>query len=91
MRLLYIGESERDPICLLPVDDAFMYVEYVALSHCWGSGRQFMTTKATLQQKMEGISFAELPKTFQDAIVVSRALRVQYLWIDSLCIIQDDR
>jgi hypothetical protein len=33
---------------------------------------------------------AELPQTFRDAIFVTRALSVQYLWIDSICIIQDD-
>src|SRR5438034_1924444 len=31
-----------------------------------------------------------LPKTFQDAVLLTRALGVRYLWIDSLCIIQDD-
>jgi hypothetical protein len=34
---------------------------------------------------------ADLPQTFQDAIIITRALSVQYLWIDSICIIQDDR
>ena len=37
---------------------------------------------------MEQIVFAELPKTFRDAIIVSRRLGVRYIWIDSLCIIQ---
>ena len=38
----------------------------------------------------EGIDISSLPKTFQDAIVVSRSIDVGYLWIDSLCIVQDD-
>ncbi|KAH7417832.1 heterokaryon incompatibility protein-domain-containing protein [Cadophora sp. MPI-SDFR-AT-0126] len=38
---------------------------------------------------MDGISFNSLPRTFQDAIVVTRRLGLTYLWIDSLCIIQD--
>jgi hypothetical protein len=29
-----------------------------------------------------------LPKTFQDAIEINRHLKVRYLWIDALCIIQ---
>lgn len=32
-----------------------------------------------------------LSETFQDAITLTRQLRVQYIWIDSLCIVQDDR
>lgn len=30
-----------------------------------------------------------MPKTFRDAIIVARQLDLRYLWIDSLCIIQD--
>jgi hypothetical protein len=39
---------------------------------------------------MQGINFGELPRTFQDAITVTRQLGIRFLWIDSLCIIQDD-
>lgn len=34
---------------------------------------------------------ANLPKTFRDAVQITRALNIRYLWIDSLCIIQDDQ
>lgn len=37
-----------------------------------------------------GVPTLSLPKTFQDAITVTRKLGFQYLWIDSLCILQDD-
>lgn len=36
------------------------------------------------------IPWAELPNTFQDAITVTRMLGLKYIWIDSLCIVQDD-
>jgi hypothetical protein len=62
----------------------------MALSHCWGSAQTFVTTKSTLAARKSGINFGDLPKTFQDAIVVTRMLGVQYLWIDSLCILQGD-
>ena len=39
---------------------------------------------------MNGIPFSELPRTFQDAVHITRRLGIQYLWIDSLCIIQGD-
>jgi Heterokaryon incompatibility protein (HET) len=63
---------------------------YITLSHCWGSSQPFCTEKSTLEARRKRIEFANLPKTFQDAVVVTRGLGVQYLWIDSLCIIQDD-
>jgi hypothetical protein len=40
---------------------------------------------------MNVIPFVELPKTFQDAIVVTRGLGIKYIWIDSLCICRDDK
>lgn len=63
---------------------------WVALSHCWGKTNTFKTTPSTLESHRRGIEWASLPKTFKDAVVVTRALGVEYLWIDSLCVIQDD-
>lgn len=64
---------------------------FVALSHCWGqAGTPFTSTRATLSLREEGIEIAELPKTFRDSVVLVASLGLQYIWIDSLCIIQDD-
>ncbi|KAK3392950.1 heterokaryon incompatibility protein-domain-containing protein [Podospora didyma] len=64
---------------------------YVALSHCWGQdGTPFTTTHSTLASRKEGIEIAALPQTFRDSLVLSASLGLQYIWIDSLCIIQDD-
>jgi hypothetical protein len=45
----------------------------------------------TVQRRLRNIPMSSLPKSFQDAVVVTRALVLVYLWIDSLCIIQDSR
>ncbi|KAI1272980.1 HET domain-containing protein [Xylaria sp. FL0933] len=63
---------------------------YVCLSHCWGSGQIITTTRSTLEQRKSGIAWRELSQTFRDAIWLTRRLGVQYIWIDSLCILQDD-
>lgn len=47
------------------------------------------TTSGTLKQRLQQIPMAILPKTFQDAIAFTRGLGLSYIWIDSLCIIQD--
>jgi hypothetical protein len=66
--------------------------QYVALSHCWG-GPNFpipRTLEASLEaHTTDGLRYDELPKTFREAIDVTRAMGYEYLWIDSLCIIQD--
>jgi hypothetical protein len=64
---------------------------YIALSHCWGNTEHqpVQTTTQTLLQHYKEISWAALGQTFQDAILITRELGLQFLWIDSLCIIQD--
>jgi hypothetical protein len=72
-------------------------VEYVALSHPWGDTR-FYTPFSTLRKDpsaghelekfKQAIPYDELPATFKDAVDCTRELRVRYLWIDSICIIQ---
>ena len=64
--------------------------EYVALSHCWGSYIPKKTTPHNLVSHLIGIEVESLSKTFQDAIRITRKLGIRYLWIDSLCIIQDE-
>lgn len=63
--------------------------QWATLSHCWGTTITTKLTLATYEERMQGISMATLPKNFHDAIVVTKMLGIQYLWIDSLCIIQD--
>lgn len=64
---------------------------FLALSYCWGdSKRLFTTTSGTLQERFQGFSFDFLPATFRDAVLICHALNIGYLWIDALCIIQDD-
>ncbi|KAK5737917.1 hypothetical protein LTR17_006357 [Elasticomyces elasticus] len=63
---------------------------YVALSHCWGLTAQVLTTSSTITAHQQEIPFHSLSTTFRDAINVTRLLGVGYIWIDSLCIVQDD-
>ncbi|KIM99232.1 hypothetical protein OIDMADRAFT_30852 [Oidiodendron maius Zn] len=63
---------------------------YLALSHRWGDPKKIpQTMTKNFQDHLARISFATLPKSFQDAVVVARVLQVRFIWIDSLCIIQD--
>ncbi|KAJ4115389.1 hypothetical protein NW768_011241 [Fusarium equiseti] len=68
--------------------------EYAALSHCWGrlsQDERFCTSLTNIEQLKAGIDYNRLPKNFQDAVTVTVGLGIKYLWIDSICIIQDDR
>ncbi|KAJ3543531.1 hypothetical protein NM208_g2538 [Fusarium decemcellulare] len=63
---------------------------YLALSHRWGSSRHITTTRSNITVHRKGIPLQNLPRTFQEAIAICRMMYIQYLWIDSLCIVQDD-
>jgi hypothetical protein len=63
---------------------------YICLSHCWGKSQHITTELSTLSARKAKITWNELPKNFQNAIVFTRGLHIRYIWIDSLCIIQND-
>ncbi|KAM3066401.1 hypothetical protein ACMFMG_012091 [Clarireedia jacksonii] len=70
-------------------------IQYIALSHCWGQLRPnevppYCTTRQNIEPRRVGFTVVDLPRTFQDAIEVTRKLGLQYLWIDSLCILQGE-
>lgn len=68
-----------------------MRAEYVALSYCWGMPQRLVTTKSNrMNHLVHGIPEDEIPKTISDAIQVCRKLGIRYLWVDALCIVQDD-
>ena len=79
--LIHLEESGENP----QIDQ-----RYVALSHCWGTSQPFITNRENLKEHRQGILISQLPQTHQDVIRVTRALGLQYIWIDSLCIVQDD-
>jgi hypothetical protein len=64
--------------------------EYISLSYCWGTSREFTTTRATIEERKKGIIIADIPKTYQDAVKLTRELGIRYLWVDALCICQDE-
>jgi len=64
---------------------------YAALSHCWGGNIVPVLQTSNIDQFQESISYASLAANFQDAITITRRIGIQYLWIDSLCIVQDSR
>jgi hypothetical protein len=62
----------------------------LALSYCWGSGRSLCTTSETVKSFRDGIDFGIVPAVLLDAAEVTRKLGEEYIWIDRLCIQQDD-
>ncbi|KAK4186814.1 hypothetical protein QBC35DRAFT_533079 [Podospora australis] len=87
-RLIDIGNgASDDPIRLVETNPRDTGI-WLALSHQWGPEPHFCTTTSNLSSHLAGIGPLQLPPTFMDAIRITRALGLRYIWIDSLCIIQ---
>lgn len=76
-------------ICCLPENS-----QYVALSYCWPSTPYLTLIRANREELFQHNALLnamdKLPGTIQDALKCAQQLRFRYLWIDALCIIQDD-
>ncbi|EWZ30820.1 hypothetical protein FOZG_15262 [Fusarium oxysporum Fo47] len=64
-------------------------IDYVAFSHCWGKVEAIKLLEKNVDRFRLGISNRELPNSYQEAIQLSLRMGFKYIWIDSLCIIQD--
>ncbi|KAK0109307.1 hypothetical protein ONS96_003126 [Cadophora gregata f. sp. sojae] len=91
-RLVDLGPLESNLEPRLVNTKGYPEGQWVALSHCWGKPENHppKTTRYNFEQRLNQIPLSLMPKTFLDAMAVTKALGVQYIWIDSLCIIQDD-
>ena len=91
-RLIDLGSGSNEiseDMSLVDVYGSRRY-PYIAISYCWGSlTDNSTTTVSNMNMRKSRIRYIELPKTLQDAVDITRALKIQYIWIDSLCIIQD--
>ncbi|CZR70044.1 uncharacterized protein PAC_19945 [Phialocephala subalpina] len=67
-------------------------VQYVSLSYCWGPdvGDVLKTTSRNIESHFQRLPFSLVPQTIRDAMTICWELGVPYMWVDSLCIIQDD-
>lgn len=63
---------------------------YTALSYRWGGQQPLILTSDNLAGFQRGIPWNDFPPLFQDCIMVCRAINIQYLWVDAVCIIQPE-
>jgi hypothetical protein len=94
-RLIHIAGEDNQilKVGLRVSKDLISKPKYLTLSHVWGDIKNRFTLNAFNFEGLvnEGICWQRLPKTFQDAILITYKLGFEYLWIDCLCIIQDSR
>ncbi|KAI4178380.1 MAG: hypothetical protein L6R41_008409 [Letrouitia leprolyta] len=69
--------------------------EYVTLSYVWGAIPFLVATKENIEElerpgKLKALA-TEIPGTIRDAIDLVRMIGYRFLWVDRLCIVQDDK
>ena len=89
-RVIDVGSNDPEFVPRL-VSTTDTMGKYAALSHCWGGNIDFQTTTETIDHMFQGMSLTKMPVNFRDAITITQNLGLRYLWIDSICIIQNSR
>ncbi|KAK4220518.1 heterokaryon incompatibility protein-domain-containing protein [Podospora fimiseda] len=91
-RLVDLGPGEEDYKQVLRLTETTeeMMGTYLCLSHCWGKDPMpIRTLLGNLHDHLQSLPWELLPNTFADAIRITSRLGIRYIWIDSLCIVQD--
>jgi hypothetical protein len=88
-RCLDIGTQPGDRVQIVTTSNK--QGRYACLSYCWGNAELNKLTSETVSIYVEEIPDAHLPRMYKDAISVCQYLGIRYLWIDSLCILQDSK
>lgn len=91
-RLLFLGDENAPYARLVDANTADSKTEYVTMSHRWDSSTKATeTTRANISDAYQNISLDAYPQHFKEAISLTKRLGFKYMWVDSLCIIQDCR
>ncbi|KAI0893496.1 HET-domain-containing protein [Annulohypoxylon nitens] len=97
-RLIHVGTRDSNTCNLVVTDSNLLKAQrakYAALSYCWGpledAKTQFKTERDTFGDRVAGFKPDATSPIMQDAIEVCRGLGIPYIWIDAVCIVQDDR
>ncbi|KAK5651121.1 hypothetical protein OQA88_13260 [Cercophora sp. LCS_1] len=96
-RLLDVGTVERPVLRLVETTDGdgalldgISEAGFMVLSYCWGGDQEAKLLNSRLAEYKRGLSLDAFSRTLQDAVWVARETAFRYLWVDSLCILQDD-
>lgn len=90
-RLVHINDDRHATLVETTNGSKHANATYATLSYCWGGDHKFKAKKSNLSLLMgKGFLIASLPAVLRETIELCRKLNVLYIWIDALCITQDD-
>jgi hypothetical protein len=89
-RLIHLKSIQEGSVCVIRSEVLASPVAYAALSYCWGGDQPGKTTRQNVAAREKALLLQGQQKTITDAVFVAKKMGLEYLWIDSLCIVQDD-
>ncbi|EEU34680.1 uncharacterized protein NECHADRAFT_82337 [Fusarium vanettenii 77-13-4] len=89
MHLINVGSASQSPFLFRTTGTR---QPYACLSYCWGPGSDAIlkTTTSNIEDHYQKIPEFAMPEAIRDAVRVCRGLKIPFLWVDSLCLVQDD-
>lgn len=88
-RLIDVGDTDRSCLRLVSGTDSIPGEQYTTLSYCWGGAQRLKLVSSNVAELERGFPLKDLPKTIHEAVQVTREMGIRYLWVDSICIMQD--
>jgi hypothetical protein len=89
-RLIEITSTPEQTMLRLKAMETTDHVPFAVLSYCWGGEQPMQLTRSNFTDYERAILFEEQAQTIKDAIKVCQSIGLQYLWVDALCIVQND-
>ena len=88
-RVIDVGNLNDETVYLRDFANKPSASHYVCLSHRWQRTCPSITTQSNIENRKSGMAVDDLSATLRDAIFLTRSFNIRYLWIDSLCVLQD--
>lgn len=91
-RLIDLQPSNLDSGQIRIVETTNVMLSYATLSYCWGTihNKTWLTEKGNLHKRTSAFNIESMPKTVREAFIITSRLGFRYIWVDALCIVQDD-
>ncbi|KAF5598576.1 shikimate dehydrogenase [Fusarium pseudocircinatum] len=91
IEIVRIDNGQKPCVRLVEGSSLNADTEYTALSYCWGGDLKNCLKEGNKDSYSTEVPWKHIPRTIQDAILTSQKLGIGFIWVDSLCIIQDSK
>jgi hypothetical protein len=91
-RLIDLASNKFEAHKVQLIETHGLAFRYATLSYCWGFPHEgdWLTMRSNVTERADALETGSMPKTVRDSLLIAFKLNIRYIWIDALCIVQDD-